>query len=210
MAQNRAGRGSVAIISEYTGTRVRFLPLQRPGVALGGPDHRAARQFPPASRPPRAGWPGLSLFVDVDTSASHRPGQPPHQTGRIDGGAVRGEGAPQDIGGPHPGRRLGRREESEVALVHPPGPGRGHLVAGPSELDTGPASTTVPPRTKPQAMPSEATIRPTSSTVDSMARRMASPAPGPYVPSRRSPDAATRGAPSSFAPTPRSRRRPAR
>jgi hypothetical protein len=179
-AQNESGRGSVAIMSEYTGTRVRSSPCQRAGVALGGPHHGAGpHRAPDRSHPAGTGWPAPR------SARRWRPrGAPPPRPGR----APAGPGRRPHSGGyrSHPGRRwptmalcLGGGEEGGGRPRRCPGPpGLGHLRRVRWQLGRGAGEHHGPTRWNPHSMPSVATTRPTSRTVSSMASRMASPGAG--------------------------------
>ena len=141
-----------------------LLAPQRAGVALGGPDHhRCAHRAPVRLDCAGPDGLGLGLLVDGHSTPLDRPGQATHQPGRVDGGAVGGEGSAEHAGGPDHGRRLGRRQQPEVVLarhqssVRRPPPGGSAPSWGPVR-----ARTTVPPWAKPHSMHSAPTTRPTS------------------------------------------------
>ena len=146
------------------------------------------------SRPPPGGWrwPSVSSWM-THTPRLDQPRRAPDQPGRVERGAVRRVGAAEDGGGPEPCRRLGRREQAEVALVDAAGSGRRHLVPGSLPLGrrAGQGHRPAPGEAAVDGLGARQT-RSTSSTVATMARRMAAPAPGPHCRSMRATEAAKR------------------
>ena len=121
-----------------------LLAPQGPGVALGGPDHGGRpHRAPVGVHRPGPDGPGLGPLVDGHAPPLHGLGQSPHQPGRVHGGAVGGVGAAQHGGGPHHGRRLGRRQQPEVVLADARRPGPRPPRAGPARA--GPRSGPAPP-----------------------------------------------------------------
>ncbi len=121
------------------GDDVTPVSVQGARVALGRPDDGAGPHRAPG-RGDDAGADGghLGVLDDPDAPALDGLGQAPDEPCGVDGGAVRGEGAAQHVGGTHPGRGLCRGEERQVGLTDPPGPGLGHLGVGAGQLGRGP------------------------------------------------------------------------
>ena len=116
----------------------------------------------------------LGVLVDVDAAPFDRLGQAAGEEGRLDGGAVRGEGGPEHP--LHPDRRLGFRpvEPAQVVFAEAEGAGLGDLGQGPGALHVGARGVDGPPLGEVAVDPFGVCgrHRPTS-TVACMARRMA-------------------------------------